>query len=126
MRFKLRGQKELQAQLRQIAKGSTAEFGRALYAEVKQVEFPETQKLVPVKTGDLKASGRVEGPEIKGKQITVRIIYDMPYAMIVHENLEAFHPNGQAKYVEQPLREAAPHLPSRVAKRISLKRASQQ
>lgn len=31
--------------------------------------------------------------------------YGAPYALPVHENLNAFHPNGQAKYLEQPARD---------------------
>lgn len=31
--------------------------------------------------------------------------YTAAYAVHVHENLEAAHPNGQAKFLEQPLRE---------------------
>lgn len=30
--------------------------------------------------------------------------YSAPYALYVHENLEAHHDNGQAKYLEQPAR----------------------
>jgi hypothetical protein len=31
--------------------------------------------------------------------------YSAPYAVHVHEDLEAFHANGQAKFLEQPARE---------------------
>jgi CRISPR/Cas system-associated exonuclease Cas4 (RecB family) len=31
--------------------------------------------------------------------------YSAPYALFVHENLEAHHPVGQAKFLEQPARE---------------------
>lgn len=31
--------------------------------------------------------------------------YSAPYAIFVHENLEANHPHGQAKFLEQPARE---------------------
>ncbi len=37
-------------------------------------------------------------------QPVVRVGYTQSYAVYVHENLEAHHPNGQAKFLEQPLR----------------------
>lgn len=36
---------------------------------------------------------------------TVAVGYEAAYALRVHEDLEAYHPNGQAKYLEQPARE---------------------
>lgn len=34
----------------------------------------------------------------------VRIGYSAPYAVPVHERLDVYHPTGQAKFLEQPLR----------------------
>jgi hypothetical protein len=34
----------------------------------------------------------------------VAVGYSASYAVYVHENLEAYHPNGQAKFLEQPAR----------------------
>ena len=39
------------------------------------------------------------------KKPRVVVGYQAPYAVYVHENLEAFHSNGQAKYLETVLRE---------------------
>lgn len=55
--------------------------------------------LVPVETGKLKGSGRVE---VKGKGLgaEARVIYEAPYAIYVHENLEAYHaPPTQARFL---------------------------
>jgi len=38
---------------------------------------------------------------------SVIVGYTQNYAIYVHENLQARHPVGQAKYLEQPLRENA-------------------
>ena len=46
----------------------------------------------------------------KDKKITFGVIYTALYAMYVHENLEAYHPNGQAKFLEEPLRQHAKTL----------------
>ena len=40
-----------------------------------------------------------------GKTVSVIVGYTANYAIHVHENLEAFHSNGQAKFLEQPARE---------------------
>lgn len=40
--------------------------------------------------------------------------YTQTYAIYVHENLEAHHPVGQAKYLEQPLRQMSPVIGSTV------------
>lgn len=65
----------------------------------------ESQKLVPVDTGALRASGQVA---VEGKLLatTAYVFYGTSYATYVHEDLEAFHePPTQAKYLEQPARE---------------------
>lgn len=69
--------------------------------------FPETQAMVPEKSGRLKATGRVS-VRAGEKQVTLRILYGdnkaVNYAAWVHENLTAKHKKGQAKYVEIPMR----------------------
>ncbi|WP_375490226.1 hypothetical protein [uncultured Jatrophihabitans sp.] len=65
-----------------------------------------SQPLVPVDTGELKASGKVEmtGPH------QARISYDAtapdgyPYGVRQHEDLQLQHPNGgQAHFLSQPM-----------------------
>lgn len=88
----------------------------AAYHEA-EVEFPMTQDQVPIgPTGQLRLSGRIEGPDFsQGNELTVGIAYggppgsglndmDVDYAMQVHEDLEAHHPIGKAKYVEDVVR----------------------
>ena len=49
---------------------------------------------------------KLKGLSLEGrKQATVRVQYGAPYAVYVHENLQANHPNGgQAKFLEDPAR----------------------
>lgn len=63
-----------------------------------------SQELVPVDTGRLKASVRIEDQTVDPNHPRVVVIYDTPYAIPVHERLDVFHPNGQAKYLEEPAR----------------------
>lgn len=60
-----------------------------------------SQSRTPVEFGFLKASAftRKEG------DMKVHVGYTAAYALYVHENLEATHTNGQAKFLESALRE---------------------
>jgi hypothetical protein len=116
--------------------------GAALRAEA-ELEMTEMKRRCPVDTGALRGSGHVEGPDGavsslvswdtgtqtgamgghgKASDISVRFVFGGPaaaYALAVHENTEAFHPNGEAKFLERTLMESVPHLAQRVARRIA-------
>ena len=62
-----------------------------------------SQPLVPVDTGALKRSGRVE-PAKKGASELVYGGGKVNYAGYVHYRLDTHHPVGQAQFVGQPLR----------------------
>jgi len=66
----------------------------------------EAQKLVPVDTGALKASGKVLVRNNDDNHPEFHVSFgnddDVHYAAVQHENLEYFHTIGQAKYLEQP------------------------
>lgn len=42
---------------------------------------------------------------VQQSRLTVVVGYTQSYSIFVHENLEAHHPVGQAKFLEQPARE---------------------
>lgn len=70
---------------------------------VGEVWMTEAKKRTPVDTGVLRSSGHVQGPTVHGNEIVVRLVFGGPaadYAAIVHENLQAHHDVGQAKYLE--------------------------
>lgn len=55
-----------------------------------------------------KVIAQLRAKAAKARQDTkasVAVSFNTNYALVVHENLEAFHPVGQAKYLEQPARE---------------------
>jgi len=96
-----------------------------LYQEA-QIEVKEIKQRTPVDTGALRASITLEGPVRNGRRIYVTVVAggpSVPYAFVVHEDLEAFHKYGEAKYIERPLRESAPYLADRIAARIDLNKA---
>lgn len=79
----------------------------------------ESKKLVPVDTGTLRNSGKVEGPKISEDSVEVEITYGgsaQAYAGVVHEDMTMDHSpskmtkitkkprRGQAKYLEIPVK----------------------
>ena len=96
---------------------------RALRNEAQEA-FAVSQDEVPVDTGALKASGRVR-PEVgvyeRGNELSVELTYGgtaMEYAIIVHENLESFHPHGKAKYLEDPMSRQVQGISGRIADKV--------
>lgn len=78
----------------------------------------ESQKIVPVDTGALKASAstRAEG---QGMDTQVIVSYGQDYAVFVHENLTAKHKPGKtAKYLERVVREKRKRITEIVIKGI--------
>jgi hypothetical protein len=76
--------------------------------------FEDSQQLVPKETGSLKESGRIEayGDE-------VRIVYDAPYAAVIHEGFRHDPRTGKlikldtrTKYLEEPFISRLPELVS--------------
>jgi hypothetical protein len=98
------------------------EVSRALYEEA-QIEMTEAKRRTPWEFGVLKGSGIVRKPVVNGREISVQLEFGGPaeaYAIYVHENLEALHPHGQAKFLESTLLESAPHMAGRIGRRIRL------
>lgn len=66
-----------------------------------------SKELVPVDTGLLYSSGQASH-QGSGYETIAEVAYGSGgayYAIYVHEDLNVYHPNGQAKYLEQPARE---------------------
>lgn len=120
MNIKLEGIEKLQNMLKTGGKQATIATARALYSEANKI-FIDSQAQVPIDTGALRASGIVTKPYVVGTTATVQISYGgaaAPYAVIVHEDLEANHPVGKAKFLEDPLTQAIPNLTKNVANSV--------
>lgn len=119
------GDKAVIARLRSMAEAFPRAVAAALQAEL-EVESTESQRRTPVETGALRASHRVEVRR-DGANIEGTISVGGPsagYAVYVHENLEAFHPVGQAKFLESTITESAPFMARRLAARIDLRQVA--
>lgn len=95
-------------------------FASALNKEA-EIEATECKKRCPVDTGALRASIHAEPPKREGRKITSRIVAGgaaAEYALIVHEDLDAYHKNGEAKFIESTLQESASSMAERIAARL--------
>lgn len=123
--FTLTGADDVAQRLEAIAARMPGVVADALYAEA-EIEMGEAKRRTPVKSGELRASGIVGQPTYGsyglGKEISVPLSFGGPaaeYALVVHEDLEAFHKVGQAKYLESTILESAPFMGRRISKRIA-------
>lgn len=110
------------ARLKKLQADLPDTFGNALRQEA-EIEATECKKRCPVDTGALRASIQATGPFRDGRSISCNIEAGGPaagYALIVHEDLEAVHRVGEAKFIERPLQESAQYMADRIAKRIAL------
>ena len=126
--FELQGGEKLKRTLEKIWKATPKEAAQALYEEA-QIEKKESMERTPVRFGILKASHKVERPVLSWSGIEVKIKVGGPainYAIPVHENTEAFHKVGQAKFLESTLLESRPYMARRIAKRIDLRRITKR
>lgn len=136
MPFKWSGAKQMLGTLRAIPKKFPDEVGAALYY-VGQRRMTQAKRRTPVwnperpvpaghTPGSLRASGQVHEPEREGRNVSVALSFGneiVDYAIYVHEDLEAHHATGQAKFLESVLMEGADSTAKEVAERIDLKRA---
>lgn len=90
--------------------------------EEAQLIFRDSQRLVPVKTGVLRASGQIVTPRKKGNNWEVVIGYGgaaSSYALEQHENLLYRHKEGKsAKYLEVPAQQRSANMPNAIRNRL--------
>jgi hypothetical protein len=123
----MRGEATLRKALLALALDNRAdEAGKAIQEEM-QIELAASQEIVPVASGALQRSGRViptvvsvTGNEV---QFVSRIIYglgpeNVQYAVAQHEKLTYEHDDGEAKYLESVMRQSAPFMAQRIARRL--------
>lgn len=115
--FEMKGTREMQAKASKLK----ADARRAMLRAVKKFQHEEgleSDKRVPVDTGELKESKFEVEPYWQGNQVIGGLGYGADHALVVHEDLEAHHPVGQAKYLESVINESAPYFPDRVAEEM--------
>jgi len=110
----------LKSVLDRMGSGALDALGKAAVDEMtKMMQVSKGQ--CPVDTGTLRASGMVQPPVRVGNQVVVTAGYGgaaSGYAIYVHEDLNATHPVGNAKFLERPFLAALPQMPRNIATRI--------
>lgn len=124
MATRIEGLEGMKAIIVRAAKNLPQRAGAALYAEANVI-MGVSKARCPVDTGVLRGSAFTEEPEFHyNGTISDTMGYGgaaSAYAHVVHENLEARHNSPTtAKYLENPLKEAAPTLAERIGRRIDL------
>lgn len=131
--FKITGDKNLINKLNKMAGKNPKSVAKAIYGEATEIMSDSKNNYCPVDSSDLKNSGHVELPEIKGNNIIVKLGYGgaaAPYALVVHENprsgktggvspqgkkYKRWAKVGQWKYLETPLVNAIKGMAERLA-----------
>jgi hypothetical protein len=111
----------MQRNLKRIAQNVPEQLEEAAQA-VGDDLVRQVRDRTPVATGLLRDSFEAR-TEAKRDKVVITIGTDVPYAPFVHENLEAQHEVGDAKFLESVLDEAEPGLMHAVGKRIDLRKA---
>jgi hypothetical protein len=120
---RLKYRAEFQGRVRNLARNFPRKVGAAAKIEF-EIESKESQRRTPKRTRKLERSHKVQEPEVTAAGVKIEIIVGDEetdtYAIPVHENMSAFHPNGQAKFLESTLLESAPFMLRRIAARVQM------
>lgn len=104
-------------------------LGNAQLIEAELAMAASKTVYVPVETGNLRATGQVDEPEVSGSTVTVELGYGntaVDYAVIVHEDPTKRHgeaigkPAGQQyKFLEKAVLERVEGMEQRLADNVS-------
>lgn len=72
-----------------------------------QAVLTNARQRAPIQTGDLRRSATALPTENNQGRLTKEIGFGMSYAAAVHERLDLHHPEGEAKYLENAIRDLA-------------------
>lgn len=107
------GDERLAEALAAYAEDMSEEVARAMFEFGGRV-LAEATELTPIKTGELRSRGFVEGPfeTDDGQYYAVVVGYEKHdengsgdyYAVPVHERTHVHHDKGQAKFLEEPFK----------------------
>ncbi len=120
--FSIEGIFDLRKRIQDESQRKREKLAAALFEEAK-IEMAEAKRRTPFETGELQKSGTVHPPEIKENEISVTMTFgetppSSEYAIFVHEDLDAIHPIGEAKFLETVVLESAGHMAERVGRRV--------
>lgn len=112
-------------EIQQFLKSLGAARQRAEAAAVRainrfgQAVLTNARERCPIEFGDLKRSATGLPAENDDGKITKVIGFSESYAAAVHERLDVHHPYGEAKFLENAMREMTPELAQYVRDEIA-------
>ena len=122
--FALNGIDTIRARIERAIANAQPEVADALRLFAESI-MKESKRRVPVKTGALMNTGKVQEPEVSGSQVTVTLGYGdetVGYALAVHENMSPTvhwtRPGSGPHYLINPVQERQDELPGVVADAI--------
>ena len=121
MSIKVKGLNKVLRNLSRLSKNSEKAYKAALSDEA-DIIFGKSLRLVPIDEGILRSTGHVKAIGSRDKP-GIKISYGggpaKSYAVRQHEDMTLSHRSPQqAKFLEQPFREAQPGMTNRLANRI--------
>ena len=129
--IKTRSRKSIEAMLLKFGNVAEKSLHRGMYLSGEHIMGESKEHHVPVDTSTLKNSGYVTLPKTvqnrngnkytQGSAVVVELGYGgfaADYALKVHEDLDAFHVVGSAKYLEIPWNENINNEMRKIRKRI--------
>lgn len=115
--IRVTGATEALQDLKRFQLDKPAEFKRGVVKFALLVQR-EAQKRTPVDTGALRNSAATRLTDNGLRGFYVDVSFMQFYAVFVHENLHAYHPVGEAKYLENAVRAMLPRLQSTVLSEV--------
>lgn len=102
------------------ANSTITDLGHALYKIAEMIMTDSKVNYVPVVSGALRRSGKVESEVITANKVTVRLGYGdaaVTYARQVHERPD-YMGQGKNKYLSKPLNAAVPGMQRKIQQLI--------
>jgi uncharacterized membrane protein len=113
MPVEIKGLEQLQARIQRMIDAAPAMAAEVVREQAADL-LAASQAQVPVKTGELRASGYVEVVETT-QGATATVGFSDPKALPVHERTWVRHRKGKAKFLTDPLQAAGPALRAALA-----------
>ena len=116
--YRLEGLAEVQKKMNQAIGGIINKNEKAI-KDVCLDLLGKSKDLAPLDTGELRASGYAEFEKAKGRFVG-EVGFGEIYAAVQHEELEYQHTDGEAKYLEKPLKENISKYASHIAEKSKI------
>ncbi len=138
-KFDMKGGALLARKIDKLGTEGAATVASSLYESAEKIMTLSKENYVPVETGTLRSTGRVDPPRVNGPYVEVTLGYGGPsarYALAVHENPRAgktygvspqgkpykrWAKTGQWKYLETPVKESSGEIVEHLKKRVNQK-----